>query len=477
MANHNLPTLASTYANFVTEVNGRLSDLAQGLDPAVTSVTNPPVNSIRWTSAANRWEKWNGSAWVALSTGYAINLAGPSTVTANSASAALTITQTGSGNALVVEDQAGDSTPFVITGDGRTIIGWTASLPGAGNIGHFGQLHGTTEGSSTYGVFGWGTYSRVSWHRSAGATPGVHGLVAANSTLARLEFCGSDGSAFLRSALIDALADGVPEAGTVPGRLSFATTAQGGTNPVERMRIDSAGRVGVGTASLAGYQFRVSATAAINAGAIATSSIVPAGGTLGSGFRAEIGVDAGAAVTELNQFIARQGTFSGPVANQYGFNAISGLTGATNNYGFYGNIAAAAGRWNFYAAGTAPNYFAGDVRSNSVLAEAAVPTNTNASATIAASALRNHLLTGTPDAAITYTLPTGASVEAAFTSLENNMSFEWSVINLAAVTHTITLAANTGHTVVGATVVQPATSGRFLTRKTAADTFITYRIA
>ena len=43
----------------------------------------------------------------------------------------------------------------------------------------------------------------------------------------------------------------------------------------------------------------------------------------------------------------------------YGFHASAGLTGATNNYGFYSNIASGTGRWNFYANGTAKNYFAG----------------------------------------------------------------------------------------------------------------------
>jgi hypothetical protein len=35
------------------------------------------------------------------------------------------------------------------------------------------------------------------------------------------------------------------------------------------------------------------------------------------------------------------------------------LTAATNNYGFYSNIASGSNRWNFYAAGTAANYMAG----------------------------------------------------------------------------------------------------------------------
>jgi hypothetical protein len=71
MANWSLPTLTSTYTNFLTEVTGRDTDVALGLDPANTTVTNPPTNAIRWNSANNRWEKFNGTTWGTLSATYA----------------------------------------------------------------------------------------------------------------------------------------------------------------------------------------------------------------------------------------------------------------------------------------------------------------------------------------------------------------------------------------------------------------------
>lgn len=55
------------------------------------------------------------------------------------------------------------------------------------------------------------------------------------------------------------------------------------------------------------------------------------------------------------------------VTNQYGYFASSNLTGATNNYGFYSDIASGTGRYNFYAAGTAENYFGGQVTVNASL--------------------------------------------------------------------------------------------------------------
>jgi hypothetical protein len=51
---------------------------------------------------------------------------------------------------------------------------------------------------------------------------------------------------------------------------------------------------------------------------------------------------------------------SATLTNQFGFSVNSSLTGATNNYGFYGDIASGTGRWNLYMNGTAANYLAGN---------------------------------------------------------------------------------------------------------------------
>jgi len=67
----------------------------------------------------------------------------------------------------------------------------------------------------------------------------------------------------------------------------------------------------------------------------------------------------------LYHFRCVQGTFgaSATVTNQFGFNVTSNLTGATNNYGFYGGINASAGKtkYNLYMAGSADNYLAGNL--------------------------------------------------------------------------------------------------------------------
>ena len=48
---------------------------------------------------------------------------------------------------------------------------------------------------------------------------------------------------------------------------------------------------------------------------------------------------------------------------------ISALTGATNNYGFYGAIASGTNRYNLYMSGTAQNYLGGDLKLGSSYTE------------------------------------------------------------------------------------------------------------
>ncbi len=70
---------------------------------------------------------------------------------------------------------------------------------------------------------------------------------------------------------------------------------------------------------------------------------------------------ASTALTTYNHYFAEQGTWGAgsSVTTQIGYNATSGLIGATNNYGFRGQIPSGTGRWNLYMDGTAINYLNG----------------------------------------------------------------------------------------------------------------------
>lgn len=136
----------------------------------------------------------------------------------------------------------------------------------------------------------------------------------------------------------------------------------------------------------------------------------------------------------------------------------------------------------YYQVGTAPT-------TNSVeINRQVTPTAKTTAATLTIAELLTGIITATHTAGATvaYTLPTGTDTDAALTFATND-SFDWSLINLsAAAADTITLTANTAHTIVGNAIVQSvhATTGLiygssalFRTRKTAANTFVTYRIA
>ena len=99
----------------------------------------------------------------------------------------------------------------------------------------------------------------------------------------------------------------------------------------------------------------------------------------------------------------------------------------------------------------------------------------NATGTITPAMILSGILTSTTAAAVAGTLPTGAVLDAA-SEFAVGDSFDWSVIATGANAFTVTAAA-TGHTVVGTGAVATVTSAAWRTRKTAADTFVSYRLS
>ena len=98
--------------------------------------------------------------------------------------------------------------------------------------------------------------------------------------------------------------------------------------------------------------------------------------------------------------------------------------------------------------------------------------------------MQTFIIKSTSAVANNITLPTGTNADAgiAIGLSANNTSFDWQVINLGSVTGIVTIVANTGHTVDGNMAVPiPGvginSSGTFRTRKTAANTYVTYRIS
>lgn len=103
------------------------------------------------------------------------------------------------------------------------------------------------------------------------------------------------------------------------------------------------------------------------------------------------------------------------------------------------------------------------------------PVAVNVTGAVSAAAIQGGLVTSTTAAAVAGTVPTGAVMEAAVQWAIGD-SVDWSVIATGANAFTVTAAAS-GHTLVGSGVVATVTSGLFRTRKTAFETFVTYRLS
>jgi hypothetical protein len=168
---------------------------------------------------------------------------------ADNTNAALRITQTGTGNALVVEDSANpDSTPFTINADGRVVVGGTTPYSVNTITGRI-QSQSTSVFDGGFTTSLWSADSNptfIGLAKSRGASVGTQTSVNQNDGLGILQFAGSDGTSFIEAARITASVDGTPGTNDMPGRLVFSTTADGASSTTERMRITSAGNVGIG---------------------------------------------------------------------------------------------------------------------------------------------------------------------------------------------------------------------------------------
>jgi hypothetical protein len=115
------------------------------------------------------------------------------------------------------------------------------------------------------------------------------------------------------------------------------------------------------------------------------------------------------------------------------------------------------------------------ITSNGVLAyNQSAPISKSAAATLTVAELQNGIIQYT-GAAATLTLPTGTLTEGGFAGIYTNLTFEWSVINTGS--GLCTIGGGTAHTIVGGATIAAGASGRFASRRTAANTFVSYRLS
>ena len=126
-----------------------------------------------------------------------------------------------------------------------------------------------------------------------------------------------------------------------------------------RLRINTSGAVGIGTQAGGGHPALENSTLSVG-GVYKTdanvSNVYYTGGTVPSGTTSAASVFHSNVATEAAAFT---------LTNLYHYRVTGVSLGAgsavTNEYGIYSDLAAASGKWNIYAAGTARNYFAGGV--------------------------------------------------------------------------------------------------------------------
>ena len=199
---------------------------------------------------------------------------------------------TPSGSALPVERMRIDSSGRLLVG---TSTARTNFNPTGGDISAAIQVEGTTYSTSTLALTTNGAVAAnnpvplLLFNRSRGASVGSNTIVANNDFLGAVHFCGSDGVNFPIASRVVGLVDGAPGTNDMPGRLQFETTPSGSSNLLERMRIDSSGRVLVGTSTartnfygaIINPQVQIeTANTATRALSIVSSASVDAGGLL-----------------------------------------------------------------------------------------------------------------------------------------------------------------------------------------------------
>ena len=247
-----VPSIAIAGTDYVAP-GGALGTPASGTVTNLTGTASININGTvgATTPAAGTFTTLTSTGNATLGDAEATDthsIKGTTTLLANSASAALTVTQTGAGNAFVVEDAAStDGTPFVVDAVGRIIIGHSAAVTGIFNQA-FLEIHNvggnTAQSIQRYSADAFSP--DIDFCKSRNATTGSHTVVVSGDNLGTIRFAGSDGTGFIQAAEIKAEVDGTPGTNDMPGRLVFSTTADGASFPTERMRINSAGNVGIG---------------------------------------------------------------------------------------------------------------------------------------------------------------------------------------------------------------------------------------
>jgi hypothetical protein len=172
----------------------------------------------------------------------------------NTSAGILDISETQTSGVVSFSTGTGGTERARIDSSGRLLVGTSSAIAIGGESSPKLQLIDASATSA-----GWFNLARfansaganaIQFGKSRGTTVGDYTIVQNNDALGSITFAGSDGTDLgSYGAQIKAEVDGTPGANDMPGRLVFSTTADGASSPTERLRITSAGNVGIGTSS------------------------------------------------------------------------------------------------------------------------------------------------------------------------------------------------------------------------------------
>jgi len=262
---------------------------------------------------------------------------------------------------------------------------------------------------------------------------------------------------------------GAVSTNTVVGASAFSSNTSGTNNTV------------VGTSAGVGNTTGLYNTAigdsALNLNATGSGNTVLGQGAMYSGtngsYNTAVGYSAGnASYGSYNAYLGYQ---SGSGMSSGSYNVIVG-----SYTGTAAPISATGSNWIILSDGAGSVRQAIDSAGNAQFLTGAVvvytpaPTTTISAATTLTNAQLQGQIVVTSGTTFTLTMPTGTTLNTLISWAGTNLGFDFSVINTA--TSTITMAINTGVTSVGTLTVLTGISARFRIRRTAASTYVMYRV-
>ena len=148
------------------------------------------------------------------------------------------------------------TTDTIFSNDTGVVVGYTAKLASQASVTPEFQVIGTsalTDAAMGLSLFNTSAQGPIfNFARSAHASIGGHTRLAAGDHLGNIDFSATNGTNFAVVAGIQVIAESNHDgAGDLPTAMLFKTSADGTASSTERMRIDSAGDIHIGTSAKA----------------------------------------------------------------------------------------------------------------------------------------------------------------------------------------------------------------------------------